>query len=122
MYKKAYLSIAEGVLRGFILTLILILIFAAVMSFTEVSPDVSSVFYMVTTLISVMYGTIYAVRKIKRRGWIVGASVSMLYMLILYIIYIIGGRDSSILNSGMYIRILLALAVGILSGMLGINI
>lgn len=121
MEKKAYLSVAEGVLRGFILTLILILIFAAVMTFKEVSQQASSVFYMITTLLSVMYGTIYAVRKIKRRGWLVGAVVSMLYMLILYIVYMIGG-DSNILSSGTYIRVLLALAVGVLSGMLGINI
>lgn len=121
MDRKAYIPIAEGVLRGFIVTLVFMLIFAAVMSFTEVSASVTSVFYMVTTLLSVMYGVIYAVRKIKRRGWLTGAIVSMLYMLILYIVYMIGGRDSSILNSSTYIRILLALAVGILSGMLGIN-
>jgi putative membrane protein (TIGR04086 family) len=123
MDRKYFLPIAEGVLRGFILTLILILIYAAIMTFTDISSGVSSVFYMITTLISIMYGTVYAVRKIKKKGWVIGLIISITYMIILYLLYIISGKDSTLIyNQSTLIRLALAVAVGILSGMLGINI
>lgn len=123
MDRKYFLPIAEGVLRGFILTLILILIYAAIMTFTDISSGVSSVFYMITTLISIMYGTVYSVRKIKKKGWVIGLIISITYMIILYLLYIISGKDSTLIyNQSTLIRFALAVAVGILSGMLGINI
>jgi putative membrane protein (TIGR04086 family) len=123
MDRKYFLPIAEGVLRGFILTLILILIYAAIMTFTDISSGVSSVFYMITTLISIMYGTVYTVRKIKKKGWVIGLIISIMYMIILYLLYIISGKDSTLIyNQSTLIRLALAVAVGILSGMLGINI
>lgn len=123
MDRKYFLPIAEGVLRGFILTLILILIYAAIMTFTDISSGVSSVFYMITTLISIMYGTVYSVRKVKKKGWVIGLIISITYMIILYLLYIISGKDSTLIyNQSTLIRLALAVAVGILSGMLGINI
>lgn len=123
MDRKYFLPIAEGVLRGFILTLILILIYAAIMTFTDISSGVSSVFYMITTLISIMYGTVYSVRKVKKKGWVIGLIISITYMIILYLLYIISGKDSTLIyNQSTLIRLALAAAVGILSGMLGINI
>lgn len=123
MDRKYFLPMAEGVLRAFILTLILILIYAAIMTFTDISSGVSSVFYMITTLISIMYGVIYAVRKIKKKGWIIGLVISITYMVILYLLYVMSGSDSTqIYNQGTLIRLALAVGVGTLSGMLGINI
>lgn len=116
-----YVPAAEGVLRGFIMTVILLLIFAVIMTFTEVSDKVSSIFYLVTTLLSIMYGSIYAVKKIKKRGWLIGIVVAILYLLILYIVSVISG-NSAVLGADRIKRFGLALLVGSLSGMIGINI
>lgn len=118
---NGYLPAAEGVLRGFIITVVLLLIFAVVMTFTEVSEKASSTFYLVTTILSIMYGSIYAVRKIKRRGWLVGIIVTILYLLVLYIVSIVSGNSAVIGTDGIP-RILLAIIVGALSGIIGINL
>lgn len=116
-----YLPAAEGVLRGFIITVVLLLIFAVIMTFTEVSEKTSSIFYLVTTILSIMYGSIYAVRKIKRRGWLIGIVVTLLYLLVLYMVSIVSG-NSSVIGTDRITRLLLALIVGALSGMIGINL
>jgi putative membrane protein (TIGR04086 family) len=116
-----YLPAAEGVLRGFIITVVLLLIFAVILTFTEVNESISSLFYLITTLLSIMYGSIYAVRKIKRRGWLVGILVALLYLLVLYIVSVVSG-NSSVIGTDRLMRISLALIVGTLSGMLGINL
>lgn len=118
---SGYLPAAEGVLRGFIITVVLLLIFAVIMTFTEVSERASSVFYLVTTILSIMYGSIYAVRKIKKRGWLIGIIVTLLYLLVLYIVSIVSG-NSSVIGTDRVTRVLLALIVGALSGMIGINL
>lgn len=118
---NGYLPAAEGVLRGFIITVVLLLIFAVIMTFTEVSERASSVFYLVTTILSIMYGSIYAVRKIKKRGWLIGIIVTLLYLLVLYIVSIVSG-NSSVIGTDRITRVLLALIVGALSGMIGINL
>lgn len=116
-----YLPAAEGVLRGFIITVVLLLLFAVTMTFTEVNESISSSFYLITTLLSIMYGTIYAVRKIKRKGWLVGIVVALLYLVVLYVVSVISG-NSAVIGADRIWRFSLALAVGTLSGMLGINL
>lgn len=118
---NSYLPAAEGVLRGFIITVILLLIFAVIMTFIDVSESVSSIFYLITTLLSIMYGSIYAVKKIKRRGWLIGILVTLLYLFVLYMVSIISG-NSAVIGTDRLFRFLLALFVGALSGIIGINL
>ena len=67
-----------------------------------------------------MYGCIYATRKINNKGWLVGTLVALLYMILLYIVAIVWGKDGLAVKD-MW-RLLLALVTGALSGMLGINL
>ena len=118
---NTYLPAAEGVLRGFIITVVLLLIFAVIMTFTEISERASSIFYLITTILSIMYGSIYAVRKIRKRGWLIGIVVTILYLLVLYTVSVVSG-NSAVIGSDRVTRLLLALMVGALSGMIGINL
>lgn len=121
MDRKTYFYIGEGVLRSFILSLVLILLYSVVMSFAPLNSSVTSTYILVLTLLSVLYGTIYATRKIKRRGWIIGITVAVLYVIILYLVAVIAGRSPALAMSDI-LRMLLAVLVGALSGMLGINL
>lgn len=116
-----YLPAVEGVLRGFIITVILLLIFAVVMTFVEVSSRASYIFYLITTILSIMYASIYAVRKIGKKGWLIGILVTLLYLSILYVVSIISG-NSMVMGADGFARVLLAIIVGALSGIIGINL
>lgn len=116
-----YIPAAEGVLRSFIITVLMLLIFAVVMTFVEVNQYISSIFYIVTTILSIMYGSIYASGKIRRKGWLVGIIVAVLYILILYTVSVISGNSAVIGPDGIK-RFVLALLVGSISGMIGVNI
>ena len=116
-----FFNISKGVLRSVIVTTILLAIYSILMNFVDFSMKTVSVVYMVITCVSIVYGAIYASKTNGHKGWISGLSVSALYMLILLIItaLINGGLGFS---SVMVVQIMLALGVGTLSGMLGINI
>ena len=116
-----FFNISKGVLRSVIVTTILLAIYSILMNFVYFSMKTVSVVYMVLTCACIVYGAIYASKTNGHKGWISGLSVSTLYMLILLIItaLINGGLGFS---SVMVVKIMLALGVGTLSGMLGINI
>lgn len=115
------LCIGQGVLRSFSITLISLLAYAVITYFTKPNPKIDAIFFVIITALSVMYGSIYAVKHIQKKGWLVGLIVAMLYMLIVYLVSVVNGRGFDISSLGV-LRIGLAMFVGVLSGMLGINI
>lgn len=119
--KRNILYIGEGVLRGFFLTLILFIIYAFVTAYVPIDGTLFSLCVVLITSLSIVYGTIYSTKKIKKRGWIIGMGVAIMYMLIIYIVAYISGRTPE-LNLNDFLRITLGIVVGILSGMLGINL
>ncbi|MDP4087980.1 MAG: TIGR04086 family membrane protein [Bacillota bacterium] len=122
MEQKAFLTkVSKGVFRAAVITTILLVVYAIVMTVTEVSNQVTSVYYLLVTCLSVIYGSIYAARKNNKNGWLVGMLVALLYMLLLYIIarIVFGYSD---FGTKELLRMAIAVMVGALSGMLGINI
>lgn len=122
MYEKSkVLSIGQGVIRSFFLTLILLIIYAVITYFTRPNPKIDAVYFIVITALSVMYGSIYAVKQIQKKGWLIGLIVAIFYILIVYLVSAINGRGFDVSTYGV-LRITLAAFVGTLSGMLGINL
>ncbi|MEG0773213.1 TIGR04086 family membrane protein [Clostridium sp.] len=122
MYKKIkYACVGQGVLRASIVTMLCVLVYSLITSFTPSSPKVTSAFIVVLTLVSVLYGTVFATLKSGNKGWLIGLLVAFFYMLILYIVSVLCGNGFGI-DAGDLIRLLLALAVGSLSGMLAVNL
>jgi putative membrane protein (TIGR04086 family) len=119
--KSALIKVGNGVLRATIITVFLLFLLAVVMTKVEVIPQVISVYFLVVTCVSIIYGAIYAARKNNRKGWMVGLLVAFLYMIVLYLISVIFFQDAAITSKDL-IRLVIAVFVGILSGMLGINL
>ena len=119
--KKKYSYAGEGVFRASILTLIILVIYSIVTTVLPASMKVTSVFYIVITLVSVLYGSIFAAKKAGEKGWLMGIMVAAAYMVVLYLVKVFGGGSAAI---GMreIVRTSLALGIGTLSGMLGINL
>ncbi|MEG0133963.1 MAG: TIGR04086 family membrane protein [Clostridium sp.] len=122
MYKKFnYSAIGYGVFRASILTVIFVLVYSLVTAYFPASNTVTSVFLVIATLVSVVYGSIYATLKMGKKGWIVGLLVGLFYMIILYIVSLCFGKEISFGTKDI-VRLILALAAGSLSGMLGVNL
>lgn len=119
--KKSTIYIGQGVLRGFLLTLILLIVYSCIAYFTMFNAQMNSVFFVIVTALSVMYGTLYSVKKIQKKGWIVGFGVSICYILTVFLISGVSGRGFNI-TSYEVLRMTLSILVGVLSGMLGVNI
>lgn len=115
------LKVSRGVLAAITLTTISLLIYSLLMNYVDFSLQATKIVYMVISCLSVVLGSMYASRKNGEKGWLCGLGVAVGYMMILLIITALV-NGASPFNMTAFIQITIACAVGVLSGMLGINI
>ncbi|WP_160671353.1 TIGR04086 family membrane protein [Clostridium sp. C8-1-8] len=120
-WSKCFSNVAKGVLRSLIATMIFVVAISIVMSFSLLSVKTLSVTWVVVTCLSILLGAVYASRKNGEKGWIVGFGVGLCYFILILIVSAVFRGNMSFSVNDLW-RGLLALAVGVLSGMLGINI
>lgn len=111
----------KGVVVSLISTIIMMILLALVMSFMDMSTKALYVGYIVVTCISIVFGSIYSAKRNGSKGWLVGLFVGIIYYLLIGVISSIvkGAVDLGLFD--LY-RLIFAMAIGLLSGMLGINI
>lgn len=122
MEKSDYIHLGEGLLRSYVLFVILILGLALVANFVSIKIGVSNVLILISSMLGLMYGTIYATKKIKRKGWMIGLIMGTLYIAILFGVSIISGNRNTLTFNSVILKAVLSIATGTLSGMLGINL
>ena len=89
--EKTITNIAKGVIISLITTFILLLIFAGILTYTNISETAINPVIIVITAISILIGSSIGNIKIRKNGLINGALIGGIYILTIYLV-------SSILN------------------------
>ncbi len=107
-------NILKGAGIALISTVILLLIFSIILTYTNVNENTIAPVIIIVTAISILVGSSIGNIKIKKNGIINGGLIGGTYILTLYII-------SSILNwkFGLNMQSLIMIVVGIVFGILG---
>ncbi len=84
-------NILKGVGISIVITLIFLLIFSIILTYTNISEDTIAPVIIVLTSISILIGSSIGSLKIKKNGILNGAIIGGLYFIIIYLI-------SSLLN------------------------
>lgn len=118
--EKIINNIAKGVGIAFLVTVVLLLIFAGLLTYTEISESMTNPVIIIITAISILIGSSIGNLKIKKNGLVNGALIGGIYIFTIYLI-------SSILNwkFGLEIQsiimIVIGMVFGILGGIIGVN-
>lgn len=120
-WKDYFNNVLKGVVGAVAVSTILTAIYSLIMNFIDFSSGVDSAINVGLTSISLIFGTILAAKLYGRKGWLIGLSVGVLFYIALYAIGVLFGAEATL---GLYdlIKFSLCALVGILSGMLGINL
>ena len=112
--EKTINNIAKGIGISLLTTFILLLIFATMLTYTEISETIINPVIIVITAISILIGSSIGNLKIKKNGLVNGALIGGLYIFTIYLI-------SSILNweFGLEIQSIVMIVVGMIFGILG---
>lgn len=114
------IKIIKGVGIALLITLISLLIFSIILTYTNIEEKTISPVIMIITAISILIGSSIENTKIKKNGLINGGIIGGIYILILYVVSSILNWKFS-LNINSVIMIVAAIIFGILGGIIGVN-
>lgn len=118
---KYFKSVVKGTLGTIILSCIGISLLSLLMTKLVFSKGIFNMIYVIISLCSISLGAIIGARKNEAKGWFVGFGVALGYYLVLFII---SSSFSGEITFKLFdlTKLVIALAVGTLAGMLGINL
>ena len=118
---KNAINILKGTIISMLLTLILLTIYSALLSFTNISENTITPVVLVMTGISILIGSSMSSIHIKKQGMLNGGLVGLIYMLFIYIlssIFLVGFE----LNLNCILMITTGVITGMLGGIIGVNL
>ena len=117
---KTVIQILKGIGISLITTLVFLVIFALILTYTQVEEKTINPVIIVITALSILIGSSIVNIKIKKNGLINGAIIGGAYMLIIYLISTILNWKFG-LNAQSIIMIVVGVIFEILGGILGVN-
>lgn len=105
---------------SFISTLVLLFIFAIVLTYTSIAESVIPPVIIVITIISILLGSSISTIKIKKNGIVNGGIIGLSYILMLYFISSIVHTGFA-LNTYSIVMIILSILAGMVGGIVGVN-
>ncbi len=119
--KRYFKSVVKGSSFALIISFIAVIILSAIMVKCAFSQNIYNIIYVVISLIGLSAGSIIGARKNQSKGWLVGAGVAAFYYIILYLLCSLVSKTWNV-NSFEIAKFAICILIGILSGMLGINL
>ena len=117
---KTIKNIMKGTGIALITTVLLLLIFSIILTYTNIDEKVINPVIMIVTAISILLGSSLGNIKIKKNGLINGGRIGAIYIITIYLISSILNWKFS-LNIQSIFMIIIAIVFGILGGILGVN-
>lgn len=120
-FSKNILRIVNGSITAIILTLILLLVFAMILTYTDIKENTINPVIIVITGISILVGSSVSTLKIKKNGLINGFLVGLIYIITIYLISSIT-RTGFKLNFYSIIMMSVSTIMGMIGGIIGVNL
>lgn len=118
---KNVINILKGLGIAFVITFIFLLIFAIVLTYSNVSENIINPTIIIITALSILIASSISNIKIKKNGLINGAIIGGVYIILLYLFSSIFRMEFALTIQSI-IMIITGIVFGILGGIIGVNI
>ena len=112
--------IIKGSITAIILTLVLLLIYSCLLTYTNINEKTMPVVIIIVTAISILVGSLIASSNIKKNGLTNGALVGLVYIVAIYLLSSIIGKNFA-LNIYSFVMIIASVVAGAVGGIIGVN-
>lgn len=113
-------KILKGSVISIVITLIALIIFASLLSYTNVAESTIPTVIIVITIISILIGSSLCMSNVKKNGILNGAVIGLIYILVIYLLSsILEGNFG--LNTYSIIMMIGSVLAGALGGIIGVN-
>lgn len=118
--KSNFIRVIKGSAFAVVLTLILLLIYSAFLTYTKLNESTMPVFIIGITAISILIGSLMSSVNIRKNGIVNGALVGLIYIVVIYLLSSIATKTFS-LNMYSIIMIIINTVAGAIGGIIGVN-
>lgn len=118
--KSNFIRVIKGGAFAVVLTLILLLIYSAFLTYTKLNESTMPVFIIGITAISILIGSLMSSVNIRKNGIVNGALVGLIYIVVIYLLSSIATKTFS-LNMYSIIMIIISTVAGAIGGIIGVN-
>lgn len=113
-------KVIKGSAFSIIITLIGLLVYSIILSYTSVSESTIPTIVIIITAINILIGSTISTSNIKKNGIINGMFVGLIYIAIIYLLSSIV-TGNFLLNITSIIMIITSVLTGALGGIIGVN-
>lgn len=113
-------TVLKGIIIAYIVTIPAFIIFAFLLTYTNVPQKYISTVVVVVTMLSLLTAGIVSTRKLKSKGWLNGGIVGLIYMVLLYILKSFVFKDY-VMDGHILVMFVIGLLTGSIGGIVGIN-
>lgn len=113
--------ILKGSVLSIIISLLLLVIFATLLTYTNLQESIITPVVIVISAISILIGSSISTLKIKKNGLLNGGLVGIIYISIIYALSSILGSGFTLTISSI-IMILASIVAGMIGGIIGVNL
>ena len=112
--------IIKGSIFSIVITLIGLLVYSIILSYTSVSESTMPATIIIITAVSILIGSTISTSNIKKNGIVNGVLVGIIYIAIIYLISSIV-TGNFLLNTDSIIMVIASTLTGALGGIIGVN-
>ena len=116
----SFKSLIKSVIVAILFTIILFLVFALIISFTDITEASADTMVTVATIIGVIISGIISAYGASSKGWLSGSIGGLFYIFIVWLTGLISGYSVSFSKSTAVI-LALSIVFGAIGGIIGIN-
>jgi putative membrane protein (TIGR04086 family) len=116
-----YMVMLKSILICFFISFIMILIYALILSFSSISDASMSKVTQTILIISVAIASAYGGKHTRRRGWLFGAVLGLIFSILLVPFGMAVGQDF-VIDIFLVAKMLVTAAVGAIGGIIGVNL
>lgn len=114
-------KVCKGVMRAYLFTLILLLIFSLVLYVTRLSENVIPMVVLVISVFSIFMSGISITKRVDSKGWLYGGLIGIFYVIFQSILGLLLLPNLINLDTGIFLNLCIGSLVGIFSGIIGVN-
>lgn len=119
--QSTYTIMLKSLAICFIISFIMILIYALILSFSSMSDISMSKVTQTILIISIVIASIYGSKKVKQRGWMFGMVLGLIFALLLIPFGIAFGQMVAV-DLYLLAKLLVSALVGAIGGIIGVNL
>lgn len=119
--KSLWAQVLKGVLISVSFTLVAILLFALVIKYVGITENLISPINQVIKVVSIFFGTYFALKKDCSKGLVKGLFIGVLYTALAYILFAALSRSLNV-NLTLLNDILFGMIIGAICGVIVVNL